>query len=87
MKLLESYNRGCQNLGSRWQKETRGGRASKGKRHQMPEPKNSCIVSKLPNFDVKFQKYLKTNRTNRGDEIGPKNDVWYKASVEILILS
>lgn len=53
----------------------------------MPEPKNSCIVSKLPNFDVKFQKYLKTNRTNRGDEIGPKNDVWYKASVEILILS
>ena len=39
---------------------------------------------KLPNFDVKFQKYLKTNR---GDEIGPKNDVWYKASVEILILS
>lgn len=50
----------------------------------MPEAKNSCIVSKLPNFDVKFQKYLKTNR---GDEIGPKNDVWYKASVEILILS
>ena len=84
MKLLESYNRGCQNLGSGWQKETRGGRASKGKRHQMPEPKNSCIVSKLPNFDIKFQKYLKTNR---GDETGPKNDIWYKASVEILILS
>lgn len=49
---------------------THGGRTSKGKRHQMPEPKSSCIVSKLPNFDVKFQKYLKTNR---GDEIGPKN--------------
>lgn len=28
----------------------------------MPEPKNSCIVSKRLNFDVKFQKYLKTNR-------------------------
>ena len=49
-----------------------------------PEPKNSCIVSKLLNFDVKFQKYLKTNR---GDEIGPKNNVWYKTNVEILILS
>ena len=70
MKSLTSCNRGCQNSGPGWQRETGGGRTSKGKGYQTREPKTSCIVSKLLDFDVKFQSYLKTNR---GDEIGSKN--------------